>query len=59
MKPLYDKDDTGVYLSGVERLPEANKLPKTDWATREKFTRMPIRESGDYEKLKEAILEAI
>jgi hypothetical protein len=68
VKPLDDKDDIDVYLSAFERLAEANKWPETDWATRlaaaltgkarEAFTRMPIGDSGDYDKLKEAILQA-
>jgi hypothetical protein len=68
VKPLEASDDIDVYLSAFERLSEANKWPKPEWATRlaaaltgkarEAFTRMPIDESGDYNKLKEAILLA-
>ena len=68
LNPLSDKDDIDVYLSSFERLADANKWPQSDWATRlaavltgkarEAFTRMPVEDTGDYSKLKNAILMA-
>ena len=68
LNPLSDKDDIDVYLSSFERLADANKWPQSDWATRlaavltgkarEAFTRMPVEDTGDFSKLKNAILMA-
>ena len=68
IKPLEDSDDVDIYLSAFERLAEANKWPRPQWATRlaaaltgkarEAFTRLSMQDSGDYTKLKEAVLRA-
>lgn len=62
-----DKEDLDAYLNRFERYAASQRWLKQDWAVNlsalltgkalQVFTRMPVADAGDYEKLKKALLD--